>query len=117
MHTRSLFGALIIVLLTLCSAHASVEHKVKQMYAKHPTLVKIAKCESGFKQFDDKGQPLKNPNSSATGVMQIIASIHAPTARSMGFDIKTIEGNLRYALALYRTQGSSPWNASKHCWG
>lgn len=40
-------------------------------------MLSILNCESGFKQFDEHGEVLKNrAGSSAVGVAQIIASKH-----------------------------------------
>ncbi len=80
-------------------------------------LREIARCESGFRQYDASGAPLKNPSSSATGVFQIMYSLHQKNARRHGWDLRTTKGNLAYAKHLYSTEGTSPWNASKHCWG
>jgi hypothetical protein len=82
-----------------------------------PVLREIARCESGFRQFDANGNPLKNPGSSATGVFQIMYSLHHKAAKKRGWDIRTTKGNLAYAKHLYNTEGTAPWNASKHCWG
>lgn len=79
-------------------------------------LKKIAKCESGFRQFKD-GKPLQNPESSATGVFQIMYSIHAKHARARGWNLNTIKGNIAYATYLYNNEGTKPWNPSKNCWG
>ncbi len=80
-------------------------------------MVAAAGCESGFRQFDDSGKPLKNPGSSATGVFQILGSVHRASALKMGFDIDTVEGNIGYAKVLYDANGTVPWNESKFCWG
>lgn len=50
------------------------------------------------------------------GRWQINDYYHAETARRMGFDIYTEEGNALYALVLYNTNGTRDWNASKPCW-
>lgn len=100
------------------TTHAlSSEAVVKRQFAKEPVLISIAKCESGMRQFDEFGRVLKNPRSSATGVMQIMASVHRRSAMRLGYDIYTLEGNLGYAKKLYQREGTKPWNASRHCWG
>ena len=93
----------------------TIEKKVKARFASAPVLVKIAKCESGFRQYSGN-RPLRNPSSSATGVMQIMYSVHHKRASRLGHDITTLDGNLAYALYLYKNEGTRPWNASKHCW-
>jgi hypothetical protein len=82
----------------------------------------IAECESGGKHFEDDGvTPLKNKEgSSAIGKYQILASAHEERAKSMGFDIKTPEGNEGYARVLYNESGTKHWEVDprgKACWG
>jgi len=96
---------------------ATVEKEVRQYFRNDPVLVAIAGCESEFRQYDSDGNVLKNPNSSATGVMQIISSIHRREALNLGYDIYTTQGNLGYAAYLYHREGTRPWKASKACWG
>lgn len=45
-----------------------------------------------------------------------INSQHIPTAKKMGIDIFTDEGNIQYTIFLMKTQGLSPWNSSKKNW-
>ncbi len=101
---------------TTTHARSYTEQEVRKTFASHPVLISIAKCESGMRHFDDKGRVLKNPASSATGVMQIMSSVHRRPAARLGFDIHKLEGNLAYARHLYRTEGTKPWKASRHCW-
>jgi len=49
--------------------------------------------------------------------MQINEKYHKTTARELGYDLYTLEGNLLYGKYLYDTQGSNPWKASSRCWG
>jgi len=95
----------------------TVEEYVRAYFADEPVLADIAKCESRFRQFDKDGNILKNPNSTAIGIMQVMSSIHSDRADDLGIDIKTIQGNLAYARFLYDEKGTAPWNASKACWG
>jgi hypothetical protein len=95
-----------------------VEYTIREYFKDKPVLIVIAKCESTFRQWDTvTGQPLKNPNSSATGAMQLMASYHREPASNLGWDIDTLEGNLAYAEYLYDTEGVTPWDASRYCWG
>lgn len=95
----------------------TVEEYVREYFADVPVLAEIAKCESQMRQFDRNGNVIKNPNSSAIGLMQIMSSIHSEYADKLGIDIYTVEGNLAYARYLYDEQGTVPWNSSKACWG
>lgn len=98
----------------------TVEERVHTYFADIPVMIAIAKCESEFRQFDKDGKVLKNPNSSAMGVFQIMASVHEETASKLGFNIYELEGNMAYARHLYEKQGTKPWEADKTspaCWG
>ena len=95
-----------------------VEDFVRLTYQDKPVLIEIAECESTFRHWDpETGEPLSNPNSSATGAMQLMASYHREPASNLGWDIDTLEGNLAYAEYLYDTEGVTPWDASRYCWG
>jgi hypothetical protein len=96
---------------------SSVELQVRKAFADTPIMVQIAKCESGFRQYDERGVLLRNKHSSASGVFQVMFSLHYATADKLGFQLETTKGNIGYAKYLYNTQGTNPWNASKHCWG
>lgn len=95
----------------------TVKEYVQKYFADEPILADIAACESHMRQFDKDGKVLKNPTSTAVGIMQIMSSIHSDKADKLGIDISTIQGNLAYAHYLYGEQGTTPWNSSKSCWG
>ena len=102
---------------TMSKNPETVEAYVRDYYATTPILAEIAKCESHFRHLGSDGMVIKNPKSSAIGVMQIMSSIHDPVADELGIDITSLKGNLDYAKYLYETQGTKPWNSSKACWG
>lgn len=54
--------------------------------------------------------------SKDIGRFQINDYYHAETAKNLGFDIYTVEGNTQYALVLYNSNGTRDWNPSKPCW-
>jgi hypothetical protein len=95
----------------------TVEEYVNDYFADEPVMIAIAGCESHFRQYDKDGSVLKNPNTSAIGVMQIMSSVHNERAADLGIDIYTTQGNLAFAKYLYDSDGTAPWNASKACWG
>ncbi|HYF12976.1 MAG TPA: transglycosylase SLT domain-containing protein [Candidatus Paceibacterota bacterium] len=95
----------------------TVNEYVREYFKDEPVLADIAQCESQMRQFDKNGNTIKNPTSSAIGIMQIMASIHKGTAEKLGLDIYSVQGNLAYAKYLYDREGTTPWNASKNCWG
>ncbi len=83
----------------------------------YPELFAIAKCESGLRQKDPAGRVLQGVAvSQDRGILQINEHYHKEEAMSAGYDIETIEGNIGYGIALYKAQGTRPWNASKACW-
>lgn len=78
-------------------------------------------AEDGKTPLPNKPRPGEKP-SSAIGGCQILASAHDERAKSMGFDIRTPEGNLGYAKVLYNESGTKHWegtpgNTSRGCWG
>lgn len=90
-------------------------------------LLPIISCESEFKHFEDDGTPLKNrEGSSAIGVAQILQSVH-PDPKILkrfnkkfntdltvdDFDITTLDGNLGYALVLFKVRGTRDWECAK----
>jgi len=94
-----------------------VEAEIKEFFKDTPVMIAVAECESTFRQWDTvTGEPLKNPVSSATGAMQLMASYHREPAIYLGWDIDTLEGNLAYAEYLYDTEGVTPWLQSSGCW-
>ncbi len=93
-----------------------IEAKVRLYFADFPTMVAIAKCESGFRQFDSDGSVLFDPSYSMIGIFQE-SSAHLPRALDMGMNILTVDGNLAYARHLYQTNGIDPWMDSYGCWG
>lgn len=81
-------------------------------------LSKIERCESSGNQFGPNGKVLRNKaNKRVVGLFQINERIHGPTARRLGLNIYTAEGNRAYARYLLRTEGTAPWLASRGCWG
>ena len=90
---------------------------IETQYADTPILLRIAGCESTFRQYDSAGNVLHGKvNHDDVGVMQINTSYHAEKATSMGYDLNTTQGNVAYAKYLYKTQGATPWSASEPCW-
>lgn len=90
-------------------------------------LIPIIKCESRFRHFEKDGTPLKNrAGSSAIGVAQILSSAH-PDPKIIyrynkrfnmemsieDFDVNTFEGNIGYALVLYKVRGTRDWECAK----
>lgn len=94
-----------------------VEAYIRKEFADTPILVDIARCESTFRQFHNDGTVVRGRvNKSDVGVMQINLAYHADTAKKMGLDLYTVEGNAAYGKYLYDKYGSQPWSASEPCW-
>jgi len=77
-------------------------------------FINISRCESGLKQFNEDGSVLLSKTSDK-GLFQI-NQVHWQTAKDLGIDINTIEGNIAYAKLLKEKNGTVDWKASKHCW-
>lgn len=81
-------------------------------------LKKIAWCESHNRQFNEDGSVYYGEiNPKDTGKYQINSYWNGDEAKRLGFDIYTLEGNTKMALYMFKHQGTTPWNWSKHCWG
>jgi hypothetical protein len=77
----------------------------------------IAQCESTHRQYNEQGEVLRGrENSQDVGVFQINEKYHLEASRSLGLDIYSTEGNIRYAMYLLENQGRAPWIHSKPCW-
>lgn len=95
-----------------------LENYLRKHFADTPILVEVAWCESTFTQYDKEGNVIRGRvNNADVGVMQINEKYHLESAERLGLDIHTVEGNVAYAKHLYDVYGTSPWNASKPCWG
>lgn len=73
-------------------------------------LKKIGECESGFQM-----KPNATGVSSAYGIFQTL-KVHDKRAKNLGVTRYTREGNIKTTINLFLEQGTTPWNASKHCW-
>jgi hypothetical protein len=95
----------------------ATEAKVREFFKDTPVMIEIARCESNFRQFTDAGNVLRGGSASGmVGVFQFFESIHAVPAKTLGFDITTLEGNLGYAKHLYEEQSTTPWEQARSCW-
>jgi len=95
----------------------TLESYVREYFAETPILAEVAKCESRFRQLGKDGLVLRGEaNKSDLGLMQVNEFYHGEKAEDLGFDLKTVNGNLAYAKYLYDKEGTKPWSASKKCW-
>lgn len=80
--------------------------------------LRIAFCESTYRQFDKDGEPLRGVhNQDDVGLFQINEYYHLAKSIELGYDIYSTEGNIGYAMWLLEHQGPKPWHWSKPCWG
>lgn len=70
---------------------------------------KIVECESGF---NPKARNV-NKNKSVDGGIFQINSIHHKTAKEMGIDLSTIEGQFNFARYLVNKNGYRDWVCRK----
>ena len=81
-------------------------------------LLAIARCESQYRQYDENGDVLRGEhNPRDVGIFQINERYHLSQSQKLGYDIYTVEGNIRYAIWLSEKEGIGHWSASKPCWG
>ncbi|MBI3984301.1 hypothetical protein HY346_03305 [Candidatus Microgenomates bacterium] len=87
-------------------------------YKDFALLVRIAKAESGFSQFEKDGETVRygRVNKNDRGLFQINSRWHKKPCADKGWDIETADGNMRCAIALYKREGTKPWNWSKAGW-
>lgn len=96
----------------------TLEHYVREHFSDTPVLAEIARCESGFVHFTDSGKILRGRvDNNDVGLMQINERFHLNSAKKLGYDIYSIEGNMAYAKYIYERDGAAPWYASSKCWG
>ena len=94
-----------------------IQSYLQQEYFDAPILIEVARCESEYRQFDKNGKVIRGRAvADDIGVMQINEYFHGETAKKLGLDIYTTEGNVAYAKYLYSKYGLKPWSASAPCW-
>lgn len=105
------------VKVTPVAKPVSTEARVREYFKDIPDMIEIARCESRFRQFVN-GEVLRGiQNPQDVGVMQINEHYHLAASKRLGFNIYTLEGNMRYARYLYEREGTRPWGWSKPCHG
>jgi hypothetical protein len=109
--SSALFGSHLAV------AESGVEAIVRASFADAPIMIRVAECESKFRQFADSGNVLRGGwEGKMVGIFQVYDDIHREAATNLGFDIDTVQGNIGYARYLYTKQGTDPWISSFSCW-
>lgn len=96
---------------------SATEERVREYFQDIPVLIDVAYCESRFVQFNPNGSVMRGRvNPDDVGVMQINETYHLATARKLGLNLNTLEGNMAYGRYLYETFGTDPWVHSAPCW-
>ena len=96
---------------------ATLEEYVREYFTDVPLMAEIARCESRFRQLEVNGEVLRGELSREdVGVMQINEFYHEDTAKVLGLNLHTLDGNLAYARWLYSREGFVPWASSEKCW-
>ena len=94
-----------------------IKAEIEKEFGVDSIMVKIASCESHFRQFDKNGEVLRGEqNPLDRGIFQINEYYHLENSKQLGYDIYTIKGNIGYARYLYDKNGTRDWGWSKFCW-
>lgn len=73
-------------------------------------LKKLGYCESNWRQFDQKGKVLAGQvHSPDSGIFQINKTVWQETADLLEYNLDTPEGNIDFAIMLYKEYGTKPW--------
>ena len=56
------------------------------------------------------------PNPHDIGACQINTTLWQATADTLGYNLKTLDGNVAMAKYIYSTQGIEAWHWSESCW-
>lgn len=94
--------------MTAQTATTSVKDMVVSAFPDAPVMVDVARAESSF------NPTIKNPNSTATGVFQILIG----TWKGYGCAGSRIDAadNISCARKIYDTEGTRPWVSSSDNW-
>lgn len=100
----------LIVQVAFAQAPSPLEYL--QLNAVPAVLISIAHAESGFNQFKSDGSLLcDGVTGTHCGLFQL-STTHKKNAAKLGIDTDKPQGNIQYALLLYKKEGTRPWNAS-----
>lgn len=87
----------------------TTEEKIEERFGHIPHMVETLRCESGLRQFDSVGNPLKSPTNDY-GIGQINDYTWSGRASELGIDYKNnIEGNLDMIEVVLEEQGIEAW--------
>ena len=90
-----------------------IKRQIEAYFADVPEMVRIAGCESSFRQFEKDGGVVISPTGDY-GLFQINKKVWHGRARELGLDYeKSTADNLRMARHIYEKQGLKAWTCSK----
>ncbi len=89
----------------------TVEQKIRITFPDAPIMLEIAKAESRLIP------TAKNPNSTASGVFQILKGTFEDPYYGCTGDVFDEADNIACARKIYDKSGTVPWDASRHVWG
>ncbi len=117
--TAVLFGAYLYGSLT--TPNLTAINTIVTVAAKDvaPILHKICMAESSCQQFDKNGIPTMHANTNGSvdiGKYQINNRVWGATAKKLGYDLMTEEGQDKMATYLLENKGSGPWFSSSKNW-
>lgn len=114
----SMTGAYYYAKMTIPPKTVNAEVRVEVPTSEFPPILqRICQAESGGKQFLKNGHVVRGKvNPSDVGLCQINETIWNDTARDLGYDIYTEQGNKDMAVYIFNHYGSDPWSSSKLNW-
>ena len=100
-------GSTIVVEVPVYVEPVTIEDKIRAEFGDDAgVMLRVAFCESSM------NPNAKNKTSTATGLFQVMASVH-----NVGRNWLTDPDiNIKIAKQLFDKQGLKPWEASRWCW-
>ena len=124
----TLTAAILVATSAAASPNAGLEAMTKQKLneAHASALIPVVACESGFRQYRENGNLLRNPTvKDVVGIMQLREKFHPDPAvlseynsehgtnyRRNDFDLEDPEENVDYGIILYKVEGLDPWDCA-----
>lgn len=94
----------------------TVEERILKAFPKDPIMLEVARCESGLHQFTNGTTTSGKIDSRDKGLFQISLKYWGKTAKELGYDLFTEDGNIRMAKYILEHQGLNSWLWSSKCW-
>lgn len=91
-----------------------IRKKAKENGLNVNTMIRLAKCESGLRQFSPHGAVLRGiEHPLDIGIYQINSLVWLESAELIGYDIFTSEGNIDMAMYIAKYHGYTQWVCAK----